>query len=49
MAPLRVGMDVSSLALTRAGTARHIGSLLEALEHEPEVELRRYGFGGSGR
>ena len=40
MAPLRVGMDVSSLALTRAGTARHIESLLKALEHEPEVELR---------
>ena len=49
MAPLRVGMDVSSLALTRAGTARHIESLLKALEHEPEVELRRYGFGGSRR
>jgi glycosyltransferase involved in cell wall biosynthesis len=49
MAPLRVGMDVSSLALTRAGTARHIESLLEALEHEPGVELRRYGLGGSSR
>jgi glycosyltransferase involved in cell wall biosynthesis len=49
MAPLRVGMDVSSLALTRAGTARHIESLLKALEHEPEVEMRRYGFGGSRR
>jgi glycosyltransferase involved in cell wall biosynthesis len=49
MAPLRVGMDVSSLALTRAGTARHIESLLEALEHEPEVDLRRYELGGSSR
>jgi glycosyltransferase involved in cell wall biosynthesis len=49
MAPLRVGMDVSSLALTRAGTARHIRSLLEALDHEPEVELHPYGFGGSSR
>jgi glycosyltransferase involved in cell wall biosynthesis len=49
MAPLRVGMDVSSLALTRAGTARHIKSLVEALEHEPEVELQRYGLGGSSR
>ncbi len=49
MAPLRVGMDVSSLALTRAGTARHIESLLEALEHEPELELRPYGLGGSSR
>jgi glycosyltransferase involved in cell wall biosynthesis len=49
MAPLRVGIDVSSLALTRAGTARHIESLLEALEHEPGLELRRYGLGGSSR
>jgi glycosyltransferase involved in cell wall biosynthesis len=49
MAPLRVGMDVSSLALTRAGTARHIESLLAALERQPEVDLRRYRFGGAGR
>ena len=49
MAPLRVGIDVSSLALTRAGTARHIESLLEALEDEPELELHRYEFGGSSR
>ena len=45
---VRVGMDVSPLALTRAGTARHIRSLLAALEHE-DVELRRYSFGGSAR
>lgn len=45
---LRVGMDVSPLALTRAGTARHIRSLLVALEGE-DVELRRYAFGGSSR
>ena len=45
---MRVGMDVSPLALTRAGTARHIGSLLAALEDE-DVELRRYSFGGSAR
>ena len=49
MAPLRVGIDVSSLALTRAGTARHIESLLDALEDEPELELHRYEFGGSSR
>jgi glycosyltransferase involved in cell wall biosynthesis len=42
-------MDVSSLALTRAGTARHIESLLAALERQPEVDLRRYRFGGAGR
>jgi glycosyltransferase involved in cell wall biosynthesis len=43
---LRVGIDVSPLALTRAGTARHIRSLLAALENE-DVELRRYALGGS--
>src|SRR5712691_5674329 len=48
-APLRVGIDVSPLALTRAGTARHIRSLLAGLEGEPELDLRRYGFGGSSR
>ncbi|HEY7018841.1 MAG TPA: glycosyltransferase family 1 protein [Gaiellaceae bacterium] len=48
MPPLRVGMDVSALALTRAGTARHIRSLLAALEHE-DVAVRRYGLGGSSR
>jgi glycosyltransferase involved in cell wall biosynthesis len=48
MASLRVGIDVSPLALTRAGTARHISSLLAALEDE-EVELRRYALGGSSR
>jgi glycosyltransferase involved in cell wall biosynthesis len=46
---MRVGIDVSPLALTRAGTARHIRSLLEALEEEQELDLRRYGFGGSAR
>ena len=48
MEPLRVGIDVSPLALTRAGTARHIRSLLGALARE-DVELRRYGLGGSSR
>ena len=41
-------MDVSALALTRAGTARHIRSLLAALEDE-DVEVRRYALGGSSR
>jgi glycosyltransferase involved in cell wall biosynthesis len=41
-------MDVSALALTRAGTARHIRSLLAALEDE-DVEIRRYAMGGSSR
>ena len=46
--PLRVGIDVSALALTRAGTARHISSLLDALEDE-DVDVRRYSLGGSSR
>ena len=41
-------MDVSALALTRAGTARHIRSLLAALEDE-DVDVRRYALGGSSR
>src|SRR5215208_4082760 len=41
-------MDVSALALTRAGTARHIHSLLAALERE-EVDVRRYALQGSSR
>ena len=45
---LRVGIDVSPLALTRAGTARHIGSLLAALDGE-DVDVRRYALGGSSR
>jgi glycosyltransferase involved in cell wall biosynthesis len=49
MGSLRVGIDVSPLALTRAGTARHIRSLIEALEDQPGVELRPYAFGGPSR
>src|ERR671936_620031 len=48
MQRLRVGIDVSPLALTRAGTARHIRSLLAALPEE-DVQLRRYRLGGSSR
>jgi glycosyltransferase involved in cell wall biosynthesis len=49
MSELKVGLDVSPLAQTRAGTARHVESLAAALEEEDGVELRRYGFGGEGR
>jgi glycosyltransferase involved in cell wall biosynthesis len=45
---LRVGLDVSPLALTRAGAARYIESLLAALPAD-EVDVRRYSFGGSSR
>jgi glycosyltransferase involved in cell wall biosynthesis len=43
-----VGIDVSALALTRAGTARHIRSLLDSLEDE-DVDVHRYALGGSSR
>lgn len=46
---LQVGLDVSPLALTRAGTARYLDSLLAVLEEEPEVRVRRYSYGGEGR
>jgi glycosyltransferase involved in cell wall biosynthesis len=46
---LRVGIDVSPLALTRAGTARYLSNLVAALESENSLELRRYRFGGNGR
>ena len=45
---LRVGLDVSPLALTRAGAARYIESLLAALP-AGEVDVRRYELGGSSR
>jgi glycosyltransferase involved in cell wall biosynthesis len=46
---LRVGLDTSPLALTKAGTARYLTSLLEGLEHEPSVEVSRLSWGGDGR
>lgn len=46
---LKVGLDVSPLTLTRAGTARYLDSLLPALEREPDVTVRRYSYGGEGR
>jgi glycosyltransferase involved in cell wall biosynthesis len=49
MAALRVGIDVSPLAQTRAGTARYVNELTAALESRANVELRRYGFGGATR
>jgi len=49
MAALRVGIDLSPLVQSRAGTARYVSELTAALECEPEVELRRYAFGRAGR
>jgi glycosyltransferase involved in cell wall biosynthesis len=46
---MRVALDVTPLALTKAGVARHIAGLLSGLEGQPDLELRRYSFGGHGR
>jgi len=46
---LQLGLDVSPLALTHAGTARYLDSLLAALEDEPELTVRRYSYGGERR
>jgi alpha-1,3-rhamnosyl/mannosyltransferase len=46
---LRGGIDVSPLALTRAGTARYIVNLLAELEKSDEVALRPFRFDHRGR
>ncbi|MEK6274692.1 MAG: glycosyltransferase family 1 protein [Actinomycetota bacterium] len=46
---LRVGLDVSPLALTKAGTARYLTNLLDGLQRDSSLEIRRYSLGGSGR
>jgi glycosyltransferase involved in cell wall biosynthesis len=46
---MRVALDVTPLALTKAGVARHIAGLLSGLEREPDLELRRYAFAGHSR
>ena len=46
---MRVGVDISPLVQTRAGTARHVRGLLSALRDRPGVDLELLSFGGSGR
>jgi glycosyltransferase involved in cell wall biosynthesis len=46
---MRVGVDVSPLIQTRAGTARHVRGLLGALRGRPDLELELLSFGGPGR
>jgi glycosyltransferase involved in cell wall biosynthesis len=43
---MRVGVDVTPLRLTRAGTARYLRGLLAHLD---DVEVRQLAFGGAGR
>jgi glycosyltransferase involved in cell wall biosynthesis len=49
MPELSVGMDVSPLVQTRAGTYRYLTSLRDALVATDEVSISHYSFGGSSR
>ena len=46
---MRVGIDVSPLTQTRAGTARHVRGLVGALRDRPDLDLELLSFGGTGR
>lgn len=46
---MRAGIDVSPLALTRAGTARYLRELIPRLAAQPGLELVQVGFGAAGR
>ena len=46
---MRVGVDISPLVQTRAGTARHVRGLLGALRDRPGLDLELLSFGGAGR
>jgi alpha-1,3-rhamnosyl/mannosyltransferase len=46
---MRVGIDLSPLRLTRAGTARYLRILLGELEGRDDVEITPISWGGSGR
>jgi glycosyltransferase involved in cell wall biosynthesis len=46
---VRVGLDVTPLLQTRAGTARWVSGLLRGLEQHQDVELTPLSWGGPGR
>jgi glycosyltransferase involved in cell wall biosynthesis len=46
---LRLGLDTSALALTKAGTARYLTNLLDGLDEEPSLEVSRLSWGADGR
>jgi glycosyltransferase involved in cell wall biosynthesis len=46
---VRVAVDTSPLAQTRAGTARYLNGLLRELERRDDVDVRHLAFGGPGR
>lgn len=46
---MRVGIDISPLVQTRAGTSRHVRGLLGALRGREGLELELLSYGGAGR
>jgi glycosyltransferase involved in cell wall biosynthesis len=46
---MRVGVDISPLIQTRAGSARHVRGLLYELQRRPELDLELISFCGPGR
>ncbi len=46
---MRVGVDISPLVQTRAGTARHVRGLVGELRDRPGLELELLSFGGPDR
>jgi glycosyltransferase involved in cell wall biosynthesis len=46
---VRVGIDISPLVQTQAGTARHVRGLLGALRGREALDLELLSFGGTGR
>lgn len=46
---LTVGMDITPLAQTRAGTARYINGLMRELRRRVDVDVQPIAFGGSAR
>jgi glycosyltransferase involved in cell wall biosynthesis len=46
---VRVGIDISPLTQTRAGTARHVRGLVGALRGREDLDLELLSFGGAGR
>ena len=46
---MRVGIDISPLVQTQAGTARHVRGLLGALRGREGLHLELLSFGGTGR
>jgi glycosyltransferase involved in cell wall biosynthesis len=46
---LHLGLDTAPLMLTRAGTARYLTNLVDGLEQDPELDVKRYSWGGPGK